>query len=206
MIFLNSDEYTPLNIHKVYTLVSKRFNNLNLEINIMSDQVEITDDNVNMNIGIYTNTTEGKGYVYNWNLPISARFLRDMSYDISTRIVETAKDGTAFCLERFMRDYFIFSKFDEEEGMFRFESIQVSQNGKSILNKFPNQVIELLDMQDPTLHHWITITRREFKKIAEDSIEIAKECNRYYYLILHVISDALNPPKPKKKKKVKSDD
>ena len=186
MVFLNNDEYTPLNIHGDWQLVSDHYTKLHLEISITSDQIEIKDDKVEMRVRIYNIGEKSKEVLYDWHLPTNAKFLRDISYDISMRLMDTAKYGNTYCLERFMHDYFIFCTFDEESGFFRFQSTQVSENGVSTLESFPRTITDLLK-EDIHLQHWIQITKKTFKEIAEFSCEAAKECNRYYYLIMHVL-------------------
>ena len=62
----------------------------------------------------------------------------------------------------------------------------ISENGVSTLESFPRTITDLLK-EDIHLQHWIQITKKTFKEIAEFSCEAAKECNRYYYLIMHVL-------------------
>lgn len=200
MIFLNSNEYKPLNLHHKWQLLSDTYPDLYLEISIMSNQVEVSDDRVDLEVTIYNVTDRGNDVLYNWNLPTSTKYLRDITYDISMRLMDTAKYGTPFCLERFMHDYFLFSVFDEDSGMFRFQSVRVTANGKPLIPKFPTQITDLLK-EDPHLQKWINMTKSTFKDIASFSVIAAHECNRYHYLIMHVLPQ--EEPKPKKKKVVK---
>lgn len=201
MVFLNDNEYTPLNIHNRWPLLSDKYTNLFLEISIMSDQVEIHDDSVDMHIRVYDETNNKVNVVYDWNLPTTARWLRDITYDISMRLMDTAQYGIPYCLERFMGKYFIFSLFDEETGEYRFQSVHTEEDGELLVtNDKPKQLLDLLN-EAPSLQSYIRMTRTQFKNLASFSSVIAKECNRYYYLIVHVLPEVINPPKPKPKKK-----
>jgi hypothetical protein len=186
MLFLKQNEFVPLNINNSYALVSKHFDNLNLEWSIMTDQQGISNDNINIHVAIYENSNKNRHDIYKWDLPISARSLRDLMFDIAQRIRETLEFKQPYCLERFMTDYFIFSNYSPERKMFELASLKVSHKGQLLIPEFPDDVMELIRLVPEQNRVWISMSRIGFKKLANDLTKACDLVNTYYYLLVHV--------------------